>query len=117
MSYRWSLSSAADDGVLRQTAWYLTEIPDGGADLARRWNSLLQTALEKLAVAPTRFGFAPENGQWLPELQIRQMLFRPWKSGAGWRVLYTIDERKKLVTVLQIRHEHRLRMFEAEDEE
>jgi hypothetical protein len=32
-------------------------------------------------------------------------------------VLYTIDERKNLVTVLQIRHEHRRRMFEAEDEE
>jgi hypothetical protein len=32
-------------------------------------------------------------------------------------VLYTIDEAQKLVTILQIRHEHRLRMFEAEDDD
>jgi hypothetical protein len=32
--------------------------------------------------------------------QIRQMLFRPWKSGVGWRVLYTIDEAHKTLTIL-----------------
>jgi len=76
----------------------------------------LQTALEKLAVAPHRFGFAPENGEWFPQHQIRQMLFRPWKSGVGWRVLYTIGEESKTVTVLQIRHEHRRYLHESGDE-
>ena len=84
--------------------------------MACRWNSGLQTALEKMAQAPHRCGFAPENGKWLPEYEIRQMLFRPWKSGIGWRVLYSIDEEQKLVTVLQVRHEHRRWMFEAASE-
>jgi hypothetical protein len=71
--------------------------------------------LGKLAVVPEQYGMAPENGKWLPHLAIRQMLFRPWKSGVGWRLLYTVDEAAKKVTVLQIRHEHRRWMFEVEE--
>lgn len=70
---------------------------------------------QNLPPVPHRFGFAPENGKWLPEHEIRQMLFRPWKSGVGWRVLFTIDEEQKLVTVLQVRHEHRRWFFEADE--
>jgi plasmid stabilization system protein ParE len=114
MSYQYSLNDDAEVEVLRQSAWYLSEIPEGGYDMACRWNSGLQTALEKLAKAPHRFGFAPENGEWLPEHEIRQMLLRPWKSGVGWLVLFTIDEEQKLVTVLQVRHEHRRWMFEGD---
>ena len=53
----------------------------------------------------------------MPEFELRQMLFRPWKSGAAWRVLYTIDEKQKLVTVLQIRHERRRHLHDASNEE
>ncbi len=53
----------------------------------------------------------------MPEFELRQMLFRPWKSGVGWRVLYTIDEKQKLVTVLQIRHERHPHLHDASDEE
>lgn len=117
MSYKWSLSGLADAEILRQSKWYLTEAADSGIELASRWNSRLQTALDQLAAAPRRFGFAPENGKWLPQHQIRQMLFRPWNSGVGWRVLYTIDEKAKLVTVLQVRHERRRYLHESEDED
>lgn len=115
MSYQWSLSPDADDCIFRQTQWYLVEVTDGGEELATRWIIGLEVALENLAKHPTRHGFAPENGKWLPELQVRQMLFRPWKSGVGWRVLYAIDENAKLVTVLQVRHEHRRWMQDAEE--
>lgn len=117
MSYRWSLSPDAEDCIFRQTQWYLVEVKDGGEELATRWNSGLEVALEKLAMRPHAHGFAPENGKWLPEHQVRQMLFRPWKSGVGWRVLYAIDEKAKLVTVLQVRHEHRRWMQDAEEGE
>jgi hypothetical protein len=49
--------------------------------------------------------------------QIRQMLFCPWKSSVGYRMLYTIDEVPKLVMILQIRHEHRRWLFETEKED
>ena len=40
------------------------------------------------------------------------MLFRPWKKGVGWRVLYTIDEDHRLVFVFQVHHERRRWLFE-----
>ncbi len=117
MSFLWNLADTAEADVDRQMIWDESDEAHGGADLGNRWNGLLELALTKLAVAPHRHGFAPENGKWMPQYEIRQMLFRPWKSGVGWRVLYTIDEARKLVTILQIRHEHRRWMFEAEQEE
>lgn len=57
---------------------------------------------------------AAENGRWHPEVVIRRMLFRPWKSGVGWRVLFTVDEIRQVVTVLQVRHEHRPLLEEGE---
>ena len=117
MSCRWELSDKAKVAVERQVAWYESDERHGGAELAERWLSTLEPALEKLAAEPRRHAMAPENGRWNPDLEIRQMLFRPWKSGVGWRVLYTIDEAKKIVTILQIRHEHRQWLFEAEDDE
>ena len=83
--------------------------------MAKRWFDLLHTAFASLATNPHRHSFAPENGTWQPAYALRQMLFRPWKSSAGWRVIYTIDEPAKLVTILQVRHEHRV-WLSAEDE-
>ncbi len=107
MSYRVRQEFSADASTAAQVKWYSADARRGGEALARRWFEQLHMALASLATAPTRHPFAPENGEWMPHLEIRQMLFRPWKSGAGWRVLYTIDEKQKLVTVLQIRHERR----------
>jgi mRNA-degrading endonuclease RelE of RelBE toxin-antitoxin system len=45
------------------------------------------------------------------------VLARRHESGAGWRVLYTIDESAKLVTVPQIRHERRRYPHEIADED
>ena len=117
MRYRWELSDEAKAAVERQAAWYESDVRHGGIELSERWVSALEPEYEKLAAEPRRYGMAPENGRWNVGVEIRQMLFRPWKSGVGWRVLYAIDEAHKLVTILQIRHEHRRWLFEAEDDD
>lgn len=114
MNHRWELSDYAKESVNDQILWYEDNVYPGGDELADRWFAELHAAFEVIAKTPLRFGFAPENTKWLPELQIRQMLFRPWKSGVGWRVLFAVDEDAKLVTILQVRHEHRLWMHETE---
>ena len=113
MTYEVRQTSSADDCIAAQVTWYREDDRHGGDSLALRWFDQLHSALATLSTNPTRHGFAPENGEWMPQHEIRQMHFRPWKSDVGWRVLYTIDEDKKLVTILQIRHEHRLWMHEA----
>ena len=117
MIYSVRQAPSADECVAAQVNWYREDDQRGGDSLALRWFDLLHQTLTTLGNNPTRYGFAPENGQWMKQYEIRQMLFRPWKSGIGWRVLYTIDEPKKLVTILQIRHEHRRWLFEEADEE
>ncbi len=114
MSYDWELSDSAKDEASNQMQWYEENVFPDGAALADRWLAKLHQAFDKLAKAPLSFGPAPENGKWLPTLQVRQMLFRPWKSGAGWRVLFVVDEEAKRVTILQVRHEHRRWMHEGE---
>ncbi len=116
MSYLWELSKPAKAAVERQLEWYESDQAHGGTELGDRWLASLERALEKLAIAPHHHGIAPENRRWNPQLEIRQMLLRPWKSGVGWRVIYTIDEDASLVSVLQIRHEHRRWLFERDDD-
>jgi len=117
MTYLVKQTSSADECVASQVNWYHEDEQRGGEALALRWFDLQHVALAKLGNKPTRHGFAPENGKWMSKYEIRQMLFRSWKSGVGWRVLYTIDEGKKLVTIHQIRHEHRRWLFEAADDD
>lgn len=116
MSCKLTLSDEAQRTIEDQIQWYEADEKHGGADLADRWLDKLEAALTKLATAPHRHGLALENGRWHPELEIRQMQFRPWKSGVGWRVLFVIDEKQRIVTVLQVRHERRRWLFEAEDD-
>lgn len=114
MSFRVQATDACRSSIDGQLNWYREDENRGGAALAERWFDALHAALLKLGTQPAAYGFAPENGEWFPELEIRQMLFRPWKSGVGWRVLFAIDEKAKLVTVLQVRHEHRRWLHERE---
>lgn len=107
MSYLLNVSQNAEEDIENQRLWYEADPLRGGFDLSERWMAALIEQMEDLKCHPERFPFAPENGRWLPHLAIRQMLFRPWKNKAGWRVLYVIKARKKVVTVLQVRHEHR----------
>lgn len=116
MSYTLTLSDEAQRTIEEQLEWYEAGEKHGGAELADRWLERLEAALSKLAASPHRHSLAPENGRWHPELEIRQMQFRPWKTGVGWRVLFVIDEKQRIVTVLQVRHERRRWLFEAEDE-
>ncbi|MBE2282042.1 MAG: type II toxin-antitoxin system RelE/ParE family toxin [Prosthecobacter sp.] len=114
MRYSLALSAEARLSIRQQRDWYHTELEDGD-ELAVRWTRELDKALEKLREHPERYGLAAENGRWHPEVVIRRMLFRPWKSGVGWRVLFTVDEAHQVVTVLQVRHEHRLLLEEGEE--
>ena len=115
MSFRVQATEACQASIDEQLSWYRADESRGGDDLAKRWFDSLHVALAKLGKQPTAHGFAPENSRWLPDLQIRQMLFRPWKSGVGWRVLFAVDEDAQLVTILQVRHEHRLWMHEGDE--
>jgi plasmid stabilization system protein ParE len=115
MNFTWELSDYGKEAINDQILWYEQNVYPDGDQLADRWFTEISDAFAVIAKAPMRFGFAPENGKWLPELQIRQMLFRPWKSGVGWRVLFAVDEDAKLVTILQVRHEHRLWMHEGDE--
>ena len=90
-----------------QILWYEADETRGGAELADLWMDLLETTLETLRQHPERHGFSPENGRWLPDIPIRQMRFKPWKTPSAWRILFVTDERAKQVTVLQVRHERR----------
>ena len=117
MSYQWELSDEAKEALNQQLIWYETDDRRGGAELADRWLEGFEKSCEQLVLNPLQHPFAPENGKWQPKVVIRQMLFRPWKAKAGWRVLYTVDQRAKLVSVLQIRHEHRRWLHESKDED
>ncbi len=112
MSWEWRLSPGAEEEIEAQILWYEEDETRGGNELALRWLDLLEKALEKLAASPDRHRPAPENGRWLPHHTIRQVLFRPWKSRPGWRILYTLDPHAKRVMILQIRHERRKFLFE-----
>jgi plasmid stabilization system protein ParE len=107
MDYELLLSSEAERCIEEQIRWYEVDETRGGAELADRWLDLLETALDTLRQHPERCGFAPENGRWMPEISIRQMRFKPWKTPTAWRILFVIDDEDGRVTVLQIRRERR----------
>ena len=107
MIYGLHLSSEAERCIEDQLQLYEADEKNGGSELADRWVNLLEEALDALGQHPGRNGFAPENGRWMPEISIHQMRFKPWKAPSVWRVLYVIDEKARLVTVLQVRHEKR----------
>lgn len=115
MNYGLRFSEETETCIDEQLAWYEADESHGGVELADRWFAKLQESLIPLTEKPTRHGFAPENGLWLPHLELRQMRFRPWKGKSVWRVLYVIDEESKSVTVLQIRLAGRPFLFEEKD--
>jgi plasmid stabilization system protein ParE len=107
MKYELRLSSEAERCIDDQLQWYEADETRGGVELADQWMDLLEAAFNTLNQHPERHGFAPENGRWMPRISIRQMRLKPWKTPSAWRVLYVIDEKARLVTVLQVRHEKR----------
>ena len=107
MSYRLEVSPEALASMDDQMTWYEANVQPGGDDLADRWQTKLLAALQTLSQHPERHGLAAESGNWHPEIVLRRMFFRPWKSGRGWRVLFWIDEAAKRVVVLEVRHESR----------
>jgi plasmid stabilization system protein ParE len=114
MSHRLYLSREARECIEEQMRGYEAAAEHGGAELADRWLERLEIALAKLSQHPTRHGFAPENGRWQPQLELRQMRLQSWKTGSVWRILFVIDEGAQAVTVIQIRHARR-RFLHEED--
>jgi len=106
MSYELTLADQARQHIREQRLWYRTNLEDGDA-LARRWTHELDSALHDLCLHPERHGYAAPQDQVEPGLLLRRMLFRPWKGGRGWKVVFAIDEEARIVTVLYIRHESR----------
>ena len=112
-NYDLRISKEAEHCIEEQLQWYEAVATDGGGELADRWMNMLEAALEALGQDPERHGFAPENGRWMPEISIRQMRFKPWKTPSVWRVLYLIDDKARQVAVLQVRHEKRPLLVEG----
>lgn len=106
MSYELSLSAAAKQHIREQRLWYRDNLEDGLA-LANRWTRELDAALHQLCRHPERHGLAAADDQIEPGLTLRRMLFRPWTTGRGWKVIFCIDEAAQMATVLHIRHESR----------
>ena len=114
MNWELRISSEAEACINEQQQWYESDEKRGGTVLADRWLELIEVAMTELCKHPERHGFAPENGRWRPELNIRQMRFKPWKTRSSWRVLYVLDEKNGIITILQVRHEHRRWLFEGD---
>lgn len=114
MNYELRLSTEAERCVEDQLLWHEADEAGGGAELADHWLDLLEIAFDTLKQHPERYGFAPENGRWMPGVSIRQTRFKPWKTPSAWRILYVIDEKAAGITVLQIRHEKRPLLPEGE---
>lgn len=115
MSFELRILQEAERSIDEQLDWYKTQLEEG-TEFGNRWFHKLLEALNTLREGPERFGFAPENGRWKPDLELRQMKFRPWKTGSTWRVLFIVEEQRKIVTVVQIRHASRKRLYELDDE-
>jgi hypothetical protein len=114
MNWELRISSEAEACSNEQQQWYESDEKHGGAALANRWLALIEVAMGELCKRPEKHDFAPESARWRPELNIRQMRFKPWKTRSAWRVLYVPDETNGIITILQVRHEHRRWLFEAE---
>lgn len=117
MKLRVVLSREGRTCIEEQIDWFKSDEKHGGQELAEKWFHKLHEALATLSDKPGKHAFAPENGRWLPEVELRQMPFRPWKSGFGWRVIYSVDQKQGVVTVLQVRHERRRWLFEDDADE
>ncbi len=107
MSYALKYSKTAEDQIEKQQLWYEADEQRGGLELSVRWIHGLFAAVETITAHPQRYPFAPENGRWMKRHSIRQLVYRPWQGKPGWRVLYVIKEKSKVISILDIRHESR----------
>jgi plasmid stabilization system protein ParE len=106
MSYDLILSKQFRTQVHQLRAWYHAEIDDG-VQLAHRWTRALDKCLDELCANPKRHGLVASFEQQHLEVPLRRMLFRPWKSKRGWRILFVVDDTTQTIEVLHLRHESR----------
>ena len=74
---------------------------------AERWLKGLYKAIDTLELFPARCGIAPESRHLNAEL--RHLVFK------SHRVIFHVDERKKVVRILYVRHGSRRAVGELED--
>jgi mRNA-degrading endonuclease RelE of RelBE toxin-antitoxin system len=106
MSYDLILSKQFRKQVRELRSWYQVHVEDG-VSLAHRWTRALDKSLNELCANPKRQGLAPSIEQQHPDVPVRRMLFRPWKSKRGWRILFVVDDSTRTIEVLHLRHESR----------
>lgn len=92
MAYSVELTARAERD-LRQL--YQT-INAANSKLAAKWFNGLEKAILSLEEKPARSPITPENKK------LRHLLYR--SQSYVYRIIYAIDERKRLVTVIHIRH-------------
>ena len=106
MAYRVDLTERAARNLRRI---YLT-INAGDSAQARAWFNGLEKTVLSLNEHPARGAVIPEDAH------LRQLLYG--RKGHRYRIIYAIDERNRIVTVLHIRHGSRDAFMpdEADDE-
>jgi toxin ParE1/3/4 len=92
MAYRVDLTARA----VRNLRMIFKTIGGAESDAARRWFVGLDAAIQSLKENPARSSATPENPNW------HHLLY-----GSGrniYRIIYSVDDPKKRVVVLHIRH-------------
>jgi plasmid stabilization system protein ParE len=96
MKYRVEITAEAETEIKEAYLWIFGDSPANAA----RWRRGLLEAVRSLSQQPTRCTLAPESAFFKQE--IRQLLYG--KRGGVYRVLFIIEEKKKTVSILHIRH-------------
>lgn len=77
---------------------------------AARWFNKLESALEGLAALPHRCPLAPEAAKI--NIELRQLLYG--KKPHVYRIIYEVDEARRTVLLIAIRHGARPNLFSSE---
>jgi toxin ParE1/3/4 len=96
MTYRVELAARAE----RDLEWLFVEKNVAESKAAARWFNGLEEAVYRLGQYPLRCPAAPESKK--SKRALRHLLYG--KKPHIYRVIYKIDERRKVVYVLTIRH-------------
>lgn len=107
MVYRVKITRAAINDADEAYTWIAKE----SVDRAANWLDGLFDAVSGLAVFPERCQAAAETAD-MP-IEVRQLLYG--KRMNVYRILFSIDEGSRTVTVLRIRHSARLSLGVSDD--
>lgn len=92
MAYSVELSARAE----RDLRYLYQRIHAASSPAAKQWFNGLEVAILSLEEKPARGPVTPENKK------LRHLLYR--SQSYVYRIIYAIDERRRVVTILHIRH-------------